>query len=107
MRDNSRNLAVRMTDEQYEKLQRFMELTNLPITAYFRHLIDGYQIQCRSSKSVRRIFYENNMIYSNLMQINRNPRAKELGSEQLRTIMFLREKLGEEIYLLTSMESAL
>ena len=39
IRDNSRNLSVRMTEEQYRRLQQYMELTRLKSTAYFCRLI--------------------------------------------------------------------
>ena len=57
MVDNSRNLAVRMTDEQYEMLKRYMDLTNLPVTVYFHHLITGFQITARSLDVARHIYY--------------------------------------------------
>ena len=34
-RDYSRNLSVRMTEEQYQRLQQYMKLTRLNSTAYF------------------------------------------------------------------------
>ena len=36
VRDNSRNIAVHMTEDQYQRLQRYMGLTRLGITVYFR-----------------------------------------------------------------------
>ena len=105
MVDNSRNLAVRMNDEQYELLKRYMELTNLRITVYFHHLITGYQITARSLDVARPIFYEDNKIYQNLMQLSRNPRANQIGASQLQVALFLWKKISHETYLLTSMES--
>ena len=105
MVDNSRNLAVRMNDEQYELLKRYMELTNLRITVYFHHLITGYQITARSLDVARPIFYEDNKIHQNLMQLSRNPRANQIGSEQLQMALFLWKKISHETYLLTSMQS--
>ena len=105
MVDNSRNLAVRMTDEQYELLKRYMDLTNLPVTVYFHHLITGFQITARSLDVARPIYYEDNKIYQNLMQLSRNPRANQIGSEQLQIASFLWKKIGHETYLLTSMQS--
>lgn len=105
MKDISRNLAVRMTDEQYELLKRHMALTNLPVTVYFHHLITGFQITARSLDVARPIYYEDNKIYQNLMQLQRNPRANQIGSEQLQTASFLWKKISHETYLLTSMQS--
>ena len=105
MKDISRNLAVRMTDEQYELLQRYMALTNHKVTVYFHHLITGYQIKARSLDFARPIYYEDNKIYQNLMQLKRNPRANQIGSAQLQRALFLWKKIGQETYLLTRMEA--
>ena len=105
MKDISRNLAVRMTDEQYEMLKRYMDFTSLPVTVYFHHLITGYQIKARSLDFARPIYYEDNKIYQNLMQLQRNPRANQIGAEQLQMASFLWKKISHETYLLTSMES--
>lgn len=105
MKDTGRNIAVRMTDEQYELLLRYMDLTNLRITVYFHHLITGYQITARDIDFVRPIYYEDNKIYWNLNQLKRNPRANQIGRTQLQMASFLWEKIGHETYLLTTMNS--
>ena len=56
MKNDRQNLAVRMTAEQYDLLQRYMTLTNHRITIYFRHLITGYQLKARSLDIVRPYF---------------------------------------------------
>ena len=107
MRDNSRNLAVRMTEEQYQQLQRFMALTHLPVTTYFRHLITGFRITANSIPLERKLYAESNKIYSNVRQIARNPRARELGGEQVKQMLFLERKLSEQLYLILSKQDAL
>lgn len=39
MRDNSKSISVRMTEEQFQRLTRYLELTRLPVTTYFRKII--------------------------------------------------------------------
>ena len=39
MRGNSCSLSVRMTEEQYQRLCRYLAITRLPVTTYFRKLI--------------------------------------------------------------------
>ena len=39
LRDNSKSISVRMTEEQFLRLERYRELTRLPVTTYFRKLI--------------------------------------------------------------------
>ena len=40
-RDYSRNIAVHMTEEQYQRLERYRKMTRHSVTTYFRKLIDG------------------------------------------------------------------
>ena len=107
MRDNSHNLAVRMTEEQYQQLQRFMALTHLLVTTYFRHLITGFRITANAIPLERKLYAESNMIYSNVRQIARNPRAKELGDTQVKQMLFMEKKLSEQLYLIMSKQSEL
>ena len=107
MRDNSRNLAVRMTEEQYQRLQRFMALTHLPVTTYFRHLITGFRITANSIPLERKLYAESNKIYSNVRQIARNPKARALGDTQVKQMLSLEEKISEQLYLIMSKQDAL
>ena len=98
MRDNSRNISIRMTEEQYQRLQRYMELTRLTSTTYFRRLIHGNTPKGYSQKLNASV----NMIYSNVRQIGRHRRAKDLDAETTKKVFFLADRLCEEIYLLSS-----
>ena len=102
MRDYSRNLSVRMTEEQYQQLQRYMELTRLKSTAYFCRLIRGDDFKGRSPELNRAMHTSVNMIYSNVRQISRHRKAKEMDAEVVEQLIFLMDKLCEEIYLLSS-----
>ena len=107
MRDNGRNLAVRMTEKQYQQLQRFMALTHLPVTTYFRHLITGFRITANSIPLERKLYAESNKIYSNVRQIARNPRARALGDTQVKQMLFLEKKLSEQLYLIMCKQDTL
>lgn len=100
MRDNSRNLSVRMIERQYRRLQRYMGMTRLSSTAYFRRLIQGNDFKGHSPKLNRALHASVNMIYSNVKQITRHQRAGELDADAVAKIRFLADKLCEEIYLL-------
>ena len=67
-----------MTEEQFQRLERYRELTRLPVTTYFRKLIAESEIVERPSRIRFRLHEEVNKIDSNIRQILRNPRAKEL-----------------------------
>ena len=47
MRNNSCSLSVRMTEEQYQRLYRYLVITRLPVTTYFRKLIKEATIHAR------------------------------------------------------------
>ena len=102
MRDYSRNLSVRMTEEQYQRLRQYMELTHLNSTAYFCRLIQENDFIGRFSELSRAMHASVNMIYSNVQQISRHQRAMEMDADTVAKLVFLMDKLCEEIYLLAS-----
>ena len=99
-RDNSKDLSVRMTEEQYQRLQRYMGLTRLNSTAYFRRLINQMRFNGSSRELNRAMHAGVNMIYSNVKQITRHRRAGDMGADAVAKLLFLTDKLCEEIYLL-------
>ena len=79
-RDYSRNLSVRMTEEQYQRLQQYMKLTRMNSTAYFCRLIQGDDFRGRSPKLNHALHASVNMIYSNVRQITRYRYAKDMDA---------------------------
>ena len=104
MRDNSCSLSVRMTEEQYQQLCRYLTVTGLPATTYFRKLIQGATIRTRMSRQRLDPHPAVNHIYSNIRQIARCPRARELAPEQIAQLEFLADKLCEECFLLSTQQ---
>ncbi len=101
-RDYSRNLSVRMTEEQYQRLQRYMGMTRLNSTTYFRHLIQENNFKGHSPRLNRAMHAGVNKIYSNVQQILHHRRAREMDAEAVAKMVFLMDKLCEEIYLLAN-----
>ena len=101
VRDNSRNIAVRMTEEQYQRLQRYMNLTYHGITLYFRKLIQGKRITGNARELERTMHNGVNMIHSNVQQIAYCQRAKDLDAESVQKLLCLADKLCEEVFLLS------
>ena len=101
-RDYSRNLSVRMTEEQYQRFQRYMGMTRLNSTAYFCRLIRRDDFRGRSPKLNHALHASVNMIYSNVRQITRHRYAKDLDAETVAKLDFLMDKICEEIYLLAT-----
>ncbi|MBQ9346092.1 MAG: hypothetical protein IJT94_01965 [Oscillibacter sp.] len=104
VRDNSRNIAVHMTEDQYQRLRRYMELTRLGITVYFRKLIQGERLLGHDPELSRSMYSGVNRIYSNVQQIARNERARAMDDEAVRQLVFLTDRLCEEVYLLSCQE---
>ena len=98
LRDNSKSISVRMTEEQFQRLERYRELTRLPVTTYFRKLIAESEIVERPSRIRFRLHEEVNKIDSNIRQILRNPRAKELDREATDRIRLLLEHILEQAH---------
>ena len=101
-RDYSRSLSVRMTEEQYQRLQRYMGMTRLHSTTYLCRLIQGGEFEGRSPKLNHALHASVNMIYSNVKQITRHQRARGMDAEAVSKLLFLTDKLCEEVYLLSS-----
>ena len=102
LRDHSRNLSIRMTEEQYQRLQRYMGMTKLYSTAYFCRLIREDTFKGRSPDLNHALHASVNKIYSNVQQILCHKRTDKLDSRAVSQMRFLADKLCEEIYLLSS-----
>ena len=98
MRDNSKSISVRMTEEQFQRLTRYLELTRLPVTTYFRKLIAKNRSREKPNPVNRKLYAENNMICSNLQQILRNPDAVKLDRDAVRQIRFLQERMLDQVF---------
>ena len=104
VRDNSRNIAVHMTEEQFQRLERYRKMTRHGVTLYFRKLICGDRLLAHSTELSRVMHKGVNMIHSNIRQIARCPQSKAMDEESVRRLLFLADKLCEEVYLLSCQE---
>jgi len=91
-----------MTEEQYQRLQRYMKLTRLTSTTYFRHLINGNTFRGHSPELGHAMHASVNKLYSNVRQIARHQQAGAMDAKAVRQLLFLADRLCEEIYLLSS-----
>lgn len=104
VRDNSWNIAVHMTEEQFQRLERYKKMTRHGVTLYFRKLICGDRLLAHSTELSRIMHKGVNMIHSNVRQIARCPQAKAMDEASVSTLLFLADKLCEEVYLLSCQE---
>ena len=102
MLDNSRNISIRMTEEQYQRLERYRKLARLTRTNYFRKLIGDGDFKGRIPELHHAMHTSVNMIYSNVRQITRHQRASKLDADAVAKIEFLMDKICEEVYLLAN-----
>lgn len=102
MLDNSRNISVRMTEEQYQRLERYRKLTRLTRTNYFRKLIEERDFKGRVPELHHAMHTSVNMIYSNVRQITRHRQVSKLDADAVAKIEFLMDKICEEVYLLAN-----
>ena len=102
MRDNSRNIAVHMTDAQYGRLRTYMTATRLPVSTYFRKLIACERPRENAFELTRDLHAAMNKIYSNVRQITRNPRAAKLDADAVRRLEYVADQLCKQIYLLSN-----
>ena len=100
-RDNSRNLSIRMTEEQYQRLHRYMRMTRLYSTAYFCRLIREDNFKGRSPDLNHALHASVNKIYSNVQQILRHQKTGKLDGRSVSQMRFLADKLCEEVFLLS------
>ena len=93
-----------MTKEQYQRLCRYLAVTGLPVTTYFRKLLQETTIHTRMSRRKRNPHTAVHHIYSNIQQIIRCPRARELTPERTAQLEFLADRLCEESFFLSSQQ---
>lgn len=91
-----------MTEEQYQRLHRYMRMTRLYSTAYFCRLIREDNFKGRSPDLNHALHASVNMIYSNVRQMTRHQCAKDMDAEAVAKLDFLIDKICEEIYLLAT-----
>ena len=96
MRHNRKTRKVRVSTREY------IEMTRLHSTAYFCRLIQGGEFKGRSPKLNHALHASVNMIYSNVKQITRHQRARGMDAEAASKLLFLTDKLCEEVYRLAA-----
>ena len=102
-RDNSKNVPIRMSDEDYALLQFYLSQTPLKQSTFFRKLITGEKLFGRNSRHLSSLHAAYNMIYSNVMQIVRKAPEYGISKEKVRGLEILVQKLGDEVYELGRM----
>jgi len=104
MKDYRKTLSVRLTDEEYDRLTRYVKLTHLPLTTYFRFLIQKKPIRTRPVNKKLNPHPGTNMIISNVRQICINPYAKKIDERSVKMLKFLSSEFEQEVFLLSTQQ---
>ena len=67
-------------------------------------MIDGDRLLAHSGELSRSMYGGVNMIHSNVRQIARCPQSDAMDEESVKKLLFLADKLCEEVYLLSCQE---
>ena len=69
MRKNQYNLHIRLDEDERAALEKGLQASGLPLSAYLRKLILGERIQAAPSEELRRLRTEIHQIGNNINQI--------------------------------------
>ena len=80
MRKNQYNLHIRLDEDERAALEKGLQASGLPLSAYLRKLILGESIQAAPSEELRRLRTEIHQIGNNINQIARAVNARGFAS---------------------------
>ena len=82
MRKNRYNLHIRLDEDERAALEKGLQASGLPLSAYLRKLILGESIQAAPSEELRRLRTEIHQIGNNINQIARRLNEGRVRGEQ-------------------------
>ena len=95
MRKNQYNLHIRLDEDERAALEKGLQASGLPLSAYLRKLILGERIQAAPSEELRRLRTEIHQIGNNINQIARKANAGFASREETtRALRMLDEVYG-------------
>ena len=95
MRKNQYNLHIRLDEDERAALEKGLQASGLPLSAYLRKLILGESIQAAPSEELRRLRAEIHQIGNNINQIARKANAGFATREETtRALRMLSEVYG-------------
>ena len=95
MRKNQYNLHIRLDEDERAALEKGLQASGLPLSAYLRKLILGERIQAAPSEELRRLRTEIHQIGNNINQIARKANAGFATREETtRALRMLDEVYG-------------
>ena len=95
MRKNQYNLHIRLDEDERAALDKGLQASGLPLSAYLRRLLNGYDLKPRPSTELEALRTEIHQIGNNINQIARKANAGFASREETtRALRMLDEVYG-------------
>ena len=98
MRKNQYNLHIRLDEDERAALEKGLQASGLPLSAYLRKLILGERIQAAPSEELRRLRTEIHQIGNNINQIARSVNAEIAKPEDAKRGLYLLDQVYELMF---------
>ena len=101
MRKNQYNLHIRLDEDERAALEKGLQASGLPLSAYLRKLILGESIQAAPSEELRRLRAEIHQIGNNINQLARKANAGFASRDEVMRALRMLDRVYELMYQLS------
>lgn len=101
VRKNQYNLHIRLDEDERAALEKGLQASGLPLSAYLRRLILGESIQAAPSEELRRLRTEIHQIGNNINQLARKANAGFASRDEVTRALRMLDRVYELMYQLS------
>jgi hypothetical protein len=101
VRKNQYNLHIRLDEDERAALEKGLQASSLPLSAYLRKLILGESIQAAPSEELRRLRTEIHQIGNNINQLTRKANAGFASRDEVTRALRMLDRVYELMYQLS------
>ena len=101
VRKNQYNLHIRLDEDERAALEKGLQASSLPLSAYLRKLILGESIQAAPSEELRRLRTEIHQIGNNINQLARKANAGFASRDEVTRALRMLDRVYELMYQLS------
>ena len=98
VRKNQYNLHIRLDEDERTALEKGLQASGLPLSAYLRKLILGERIQAAPSEEFRRLRTEIHQIGNNINQLARKANAGFASRDEVTRALRMLDRVYELMY---------
>lgn len=98
VRKNQYNLHIRLDEDERAALEKGLQASGLPLSAYLRKLILGESIQAAPSEELRRLRTEIHQIGNNINQLARKANAGFASRDEVTRALRMLDRVYELMY---------